>query len=327
MLFLSKEASNKDERLKMEMMLSMNDNKAESSTERMWKENGFFGDQRTDLTIKKANFPENTLVYVKNGCATLVKGGHAMYLDFVTLAQILANPPSDIDLENYKYQENEVLLYSPLYNTKNGLCRGLTKTLGYIILRVDVSESFFSYGYDKEQSKVLYGTNRQPLLNIFQCTAFKKHVHYLTNQSQEDLNFPKMFMFLPSTLDRKEELNQYSENVNLHPIDVSYDQLKALTNNKDFNPAHLDNSSQQNKIRKTFYSFMKEAAGTSNNNLVRNSNTFLSNGGKIDPEFEFSWVNNSYSEMQQKFQLGYQILEPEINESRSIEAILPVTAW
>ena len=243
------------------------------------------------------------MVYVKNGCATLVKGGHAMYLDFVTLAQI--NPPSDIDLKNYKYQENEVLLYSPLYNTKNGLCRGLTKKLGYIILRGDVSESFFSYGYDKEQSKVLYGTNRQPLLNIFQCTAFKKHVHYLTNQSQEDLNFPKMFMFLPSTLDRKEELNQYSENVNLHPIDVSYDQLKALTNNKGFNPAHLDNSSQQNKIRKTSYSFMKEAAGTSNNNLVRNSNTFLSNGGKIDPEFEFSWLNNSCSEMQQKFQLGY----------------------
>lgn len=58
MLFLSKEASNKDERLKMEMLLSMNDDKAESS----WKENVFFGDQRTDLTIKEANFPENTFV-------------------------------------------------------------------------------------------------------------------------------------------------------------------------------------------------------------------------------------------------------------------------
>ena len=62
MLFLSKEASNKDERLKMEMLLSMNDDKAESSTERAWKENVSFGDQRTDLTIKEANFPENTFV-------------------------------------------------------------------------------------------------------------------------------------------------------------------------------------------------------------------------------------------------------------------------
>ena len=49
---------------------------------------------------------------------------------------------------------------------------------------------------------------------------------------------------------------------------------------------------------------MKEAAVASNHNLVRNSNTFLTNGGKIGPEFEFSWVNDSYSEMQQKFQLG-----------------------
>ena len=44
-------------------------------------------------------------------------------------------------------------------------------------------------------------------------------------------------MFLPSTLDRKEEIQQYSKKVNLHPIDVSYDELKALNNHKDFNPA------------------------------------------------------------------------------------------
>ena len=50
---------------------------------------------------------------------------------------------------------------------------------------------------------------------------------------------------------------------------------------------------------------MKEAAAASNQYLVRNSNAFLTNGGKIDPEFEFSRMNGSYSEIQQKFQLGY----------------------
>ena len=64
MVFLSKEASNKDESLKMQMMLSMKEDKSESSTEFVWKENGSCGDQRTDLTIVKANFPEKTLVYV-----------------------------------------------------------------------------------------------------------------------------------------------------------------------------------------------------------------------------------------------------------------------
>ena len=50
---------------------------------------------------------------------------------------------------------------------------------------------------------------------------------------------------------------------------------------------------------------MKEAAAASDHNLVRNSNAFLTNGEKIDPELGFSWMNDSYSEMPQKFQLGY----------------------
>ena len=86
---------------------------------------------------------------------------------------------------------------------------------------------------------------------------------------------------------------------------MSYEQLKALNGNKDFKPEDLDNSSKRNKITKIFHSFMKEAAAASNHNLVRNSNAFLTNGGKIDPDFTFSWVNDSYSEMQQKFSLGY----------------------
>ena len=40
------------------------------------------------------------------------------------------------------------------------------------------------------------------------------------NQNQENLNFSKMFMFLPSTLDHKEDIQQYSSNVTIHPIDL-----------------------------------------------------------------------------------------------------------
>ena len=82
---------------------------------------------------------------------------------------------------------------------------------------------------------------------------------------------------MPSTLDRKEELNQWSEYVNLPPIDVSYEQLRALNGNQDFQPDDLDNSSKRNKITKIFYSFMKEVATASNHNLVRSSNAFFRN--------------------------------------------------
>ena len=115
----------------MEMMVaSVGDDKFEKSTERVWKENRFFGDQRADLTIKKPNFPENTLVYVNNGSVTLGKGSHAIYFEFVIIAQILpvANLPLDLDLDTHKYQENEVLIFTPLYDTENGLYRGPKKS-------------------------------------------------------------------------------------------------------------------------------------------------------------------------------------------------------
>ena len=187
----------------------------------------FFGDQRTDLTINKANFPGNTLAYVNNGSISAVRRGQtAIYLDYVILAQILPVINFPDNLDNYQYKDNEVLLYFPLYNTQNGLYKGLKKSLAIIVLRGDELESFYSYGFDKEKSKTIYCVNKQPLPNIFQRTAFKKHTFYLMDQRNQD--FSKMFMFLPSTLDRKEELNQYLNNVNLYPTDVSFDQLKKL---------------------------------------------------------------------------------------------------
>ena len=55
------------------------------------------------------------------------------------------------------------------------------------------------------------------------------------SQNQENLNFSKMFVFA-STLDHKEDIQQYNNNINLHPVDVSYEQLKVLNNNKNFDP-------------------------------------------------------------------------------------------
>ena len=50
---------------------------------------------------------------------------------------------------------------------------------------------------------------------------------------------------------------------------------------------------------------MKTIAEVSNQNIVRNSDAYITCGGKIDSENEFSWINNSYKESKQKFQLTY----------------------
>ena len=191
------------------MMVSLDDHK-DSNTEKVWAENGYFDDQRIELTIPKANFPENTLVYVNQGSISQMKDGQAIYLEYVVLGQIMpvANPDPSIDLDTYEFKENECLLYVPLYNKENGLYPGLGKRLGYITLRGDKNETFYSYGYDHERSKLLYCSLKQPIPNIFYCTSFKKHKHYLLNEKATDRLTSTLFLFLPSTLDRKEEMLQ-----------------------------------------------------------------------------------------------------------------------
>ena len=71
MLFLSKEVASKDQQLKTQMALSFQDDESKN-TEKVWEESGFFDDHRSHLTIAKANFAENTLVYVNQGSVSLV---------------------------------------------------------------------------------------------------------------------------------------------------------------------------------------------------------------------------------------------------------------
>ena len=304
-MLLSTESQPENQKSRSQLMVSIGENK-DSNTENIWKKSGFFKDQRIDLTIPKANFPENTLCYVNQGTISQVKDGEAIYLEYVILGQImpLANPDPSIDLDNYEFKDNECLLYVPLYNTETGLFKGLGKRLGYISLRGDKKETFYSYGYDKERSKLLYCTMKQPLPNIFQCTSFKKHKDFLIQEKLNESIESSLFLFLPSTLDRKEEILQFKSSVNLHPIDALYDDLKAMNSDKDFNPAQLDLPSRES-ILPLFYSYMKKIAETSNNNLIRNSNAFRASGGKIDPTSKFEWIDSSMEETHEKFQMSY----------------------
>ena len=207
-----------------------------------------------------------------------------------------ANPDPKINLDNHDFKDNEVLLFCPSYNTESGLYQGLKKNLGHITLRGDANERFFSYGYNKENSKVLFFTVKQPIPNIFHCTAFKKHISYLLDQNQKKSNMSHMFLFLPSTLDRKEDIMQYKNNVHLHPIDVTYNDLKELNENIDFNPSDLDNKSIKQNLIPLFCKYMKSVAEISNHNLKRNSDAFLCSGGKTDPNTQFVWIDNSHVE-------------------------------
>ena len=142
---------------------------------------------------------------------------------------------------------------------------------------------------------------------IFHCTAFKKQMSYFLDENQQKFNMSHMFLLLPSAWGSKKNIMQFKNNVHLHPIDVSYDDLKELNNNSDFDPFDLDNETSRQNLLPLFYKYMNSIAEISNHNLKRNPDAFLSSGGKIDPNTQFAWIDNSHVEAEQKFQLTYQI--------------------
>ena len=128
MLVLSKESTSKDQQLKTQMLILLKDDESKK-TETVRKENCFFDEQRSDLTIIKPNFPENTLVYINQGTVSIVKGGHAIYIEFVILGQLMpvANLDPQINLENHQYKDHVACLFVPIYNKTTGMYGGLTK--------------------------------------------------------------------------------------------------------------------------------------------------------------------------------------------------------
>ena len=59
------------------------------------------------MTFPKANFPENTVVFVNQGSVLLVKGGgQAIYSEFVVCGELMpvANPDPSVNLETHVFQ-------------------------------------------------------------------------------------------------------------------------------------------------------------------------------------------------------------------------------
>ena len=134
---------------------------------------------------------------------------------------------------------------------------------------------------------------------------FKKHVSFLLDQNENNIKSSGLFYFLPSTLDRKEEILEWREHVHLHPIDLSIDDLIQTSNLTNINPTLLE-SNQRERVLTGYYKIMKKIAEISNQNLIRNSHAFLSAGGKTDPDTEFLWIDNSLKTTVIQFQLTYQ---------------------
>ena len=125
------------------------------------------------------------------------------------------------------------------------------------------------------------------------------------DQSKLGVKQSELFFFLPATLDRKEDFLQWKDNVHLHPIDLSIDNLKNEMSVTSLDPNLFESQQFRASVVPGFYKIMKKVAEVSNQNLVRNSDAFMSKGGKLDSEKEFVWIDDSIKHATAKFQLNY----------------------
>ena len=196
------------------------------------KKNVFFGDERSDFTINKNNFPQNTLCYVNSGSVSTVKGDKtAVYLQNFILCHLVIAGNGSENIDSYECKKNEVKLFCPIYghNKRNISWFKNSISILYIILSGDSEEAFFSYGYNKEKSTLLYSFGEERILNVITSTAFKKHLNEILHERRTSKEFSALFYYLPFITDRKEHINQWRNNVNLNPIDCSLQFLRGLS--------------------------------------------------------------------------------------------------
>ena len=90
-----------------------------------------------------------------------------------------------------------------------------------------------------------------------------------------DLDFSKIYFYLPSVTDRSESENQYMKNINILPPDTKQVQLDAWSNPK-FNPMKLVLFDVDKKpMTEAVLKCLKHIAAVSNSNLLRNAEGFL----------------------------------------------------
>ena len=272
MLLMSKEVSDKDRSMKTQLLMTTSGSDEKVSGERVWKENGFFSEVKPEMNIEKVNIPENTLLYINQGFISTVKNGDlAMYVHNFIVGQLLvaANQPDDIT--TYSCKDNEVKLLTCVYDLESGKFKGLRLMLAYIIIRGDDDEVFFSYGYSKSKSTVLYSYSKQQIPDTFISTSFKKHFQEVVNEKKDE-DYSHMFYYLPSISDRKEEVNQYKSNVSLVPTDVTIEFINSFSSEKNykFRPDLLNLKELREPHVKVLRELFRHIANFSNQNLERN---------------------------------------------------------
>ena len=144
-----------------------------------------------------------------------------MYQDNFFIGQLIvaANQPSQVD--QYVCKDNELKLFTCLHDIQTGEYLGLKSEIAFIILIGDEREVFLSYCFDSEKASILYSSSKEKIPDAFISTAFRRHYREIMNERRQREDCSTLLYYFSSITNRKEDINQHRNNVNLSPIDCS----------------------------------------------------------------------------------------------------------
>ena len=68
-----------------------------------------------------------------------------------------------------------------MYDLATGEFNGIREQVAYIVLRGEIHEIFFSYGFEKSKSQILYSYSKNQIPDAFVSTAFRRHYSEVVN--------------------------------------------------------------------------------------------------------------------------------------------------
>ena len=218
---------------RMETTITAEKDNGKRNRTALWNKNGYFSSQVCDFSLEKANLPKMTIFYVNQAYLSYKDNKKIYYTDVYIIDQVvpLLNPPED--MKNYVPKSDELKMIKPKHDPVTGQFLGLIESLSYVTVR-DEQVHFFVYGYNKENSKILYNTHRMKIPNSFSTTIFNRHRIQYESGAVSEPDFSKVFFFLPSTTDRIEDSNRYLGSVNFNPIDIELSEFGS-----NFDPSRL----------------------------------------------------------------------------------------
>ena len=214
---MTKVIENGDDRSEMTVSTVKGEETAKKSIN-LWENFGHFGIESCDLSIEKANLPENSVFYINQVYQSFKDGKKVYYTDIFIIAQImpLAHQPKDI--ESYELKDDEVKILRPRYDPISREFLGIEHCIALITVKNDPQEQFFDYSYNKENAKVLYSTRKLKIPNSFKTTIFGQHRMQYEGGAFDGEKYFNIYFYLPSTVDRNEKINKYLSSVNLNHL-------------------------------------------------------------------------------------------------------------